>query len=279
MVEKIQSGEFIDLAELLPDRIGSLSGNPTLEDEDRVGSKKKKRQVTTILEWVRCFSLYMAIIALKHPGKLPDLLGYQVLIVEARMEYEGDGWLGYDRRFRQMAAAVPTTTWARIEPTLWNMAFAGKARAARCKYCFSLSHSEQQCELAPVEGQATDFQPKASSTQLSQARQRPICNEWNYNPAPRCPIPRCRYRHICLPCSRNPAILDKGHKAIFCPNYPTQTPSHAITPGLGQVFPQAPHAQPGPVFSSSQAYNNYQGYTPNQNHTIKSTGGQRYQPY
>ena len=115
LVEKIQSGQFVELAELLPDHIGSLSGNPALDDEDKTSSKQTKRQVTTILEWVRCFSLYMAVIALKNPGKLPDLLGYQVLIVEARMEHEGDGWLGYDCRFRQMAAAVPTTVWAKIE--------------------------------------------------------------------------------------------------------------------------------------------------------------------
>ena len=41
----------------------------------------------------------MTVIAFKNPGKLPDLLGYQVLIVEARMEHKGDGWLGYDHRF------------------------------------------------------------------------------------------------------------------------------------------------------------------------------------
>ena len=52
--------------------------------------------------------------SLRNPGKLPDLLGYQVLIVEARMEHEGDGWLGYDCHFRQMAVAVPTTIWAKI---------------------------------------------------------------------------------------------------------------------------------------------------------------------
>ena len=142
LVEKIQSGQFVELSELLPHHIGSLSGNPVLDNEDKASSKARP-QVTTILEWVRCFSLYMAVIALKNPGKLPDLLGYQVLIVEARMEHEGDRWLGYDCRFRQMAAAVPTTTWAKIEPTLWNMAFAGKARSVRCtvQLIYNLKHA------------------------------------------------------------------------------------------------------------------------------------------
>ena len=127
-----------------------------------------------------------------------------------------------------MAAALPSTTWAKIEPTLWSMAFAGKARTTRCKCYFSLSHSKQHCELSPAPSQTSDTQTKSSSTipasQSFQARQCLICNEWNYNPAPCRPIPRCCYRHICLPCSRNPRIIDKSHKAIFCPNLPGQTP-------------------------------------------------------
>ena len=64
----------------------------------------------------------------KYPEKTQDMLGYLVLVIEARMEYEGDGWLGYDRQFRQNAAASPDATWARIDPTLWNMAFICQAK-------------------------------------------------------------------------------------------------------------------------------------------------------
>ena len=54
-----------------------------------------------------------------------DMLGYQALIVEACMQYEGDSWLGYDRQFHQTEAGSPGTIWAKIEPMLWNMAFTG----------------------------------------------------------------------------------------------------------------------------------------------------------
>ena len=197
---------------------------------------------------------------MEDPARIPDLLGYQVLIVEARMEYEGNGWLGYDRRFRLMAAAVPGTIWAKIEPTIWSMAFAWKGRTSRCKYCFSLSHSDQHCELSQNLQQTSDTRSSlaTSSMQSSRTRPSPICNEWNYNPAPRCPIPRCRYRHICIPCSRNPRIADKGHKAMFCPNFPVQPPT---IPSLVQPPLQSNQAQQGPSFS--------QGYS----------GSQRFQPY
>jgi len=37
------------------------------------------------------------------------------------MEYEGDAWLGYDRRFRQRAASNPQASWAKSDSTLWYM--------------------------------------------------------------------------------------------------------------------------------------------------------------
>ena len=74
------------MAELLPDRLG-VSANPqnTGEKEDKQLSRSKKCQVTSILEWVQCFSIYTAVIAAKHPERIQDLLGYQALIIEAHI--------------------------------------------------------------------------------------------------------------------------------------------------------------------------------------------------
>ena len=90
------------MAELLPDRLG-VSADPSLEGdkEERQEQKPKCRQVTNILEWIQCFGIYMAVFTKKAPDWIEDFLGYQGLILEARMEYAGDGWLGYDWRFRQ----------------------------------------------------------------------------------------------------------------------------------------------------------------------------------
>ena len=104
---------------------------------------------------------------LKQPGRIPDLLAYETLIIEAHMEYSGDAWLGYDRWFRQCAATGYTKSWAIIDPTLWNLAFSGKARATRCKFCFSLSHGSSDCAWS------TD-QPTSCSSTSSSTFSRPI---------------------------------------------------------------------------------------------------------
>ena len=100
LVQKIQSGEYVDMSELLPEQLGP--SDIKLSSEKQQGTKKKL--ISNILEWVQCFSIYVSVIALKEPQRIPDLLCYMNLIIEVHREYSGDAWQGYDHRFRQRAA-------------------------------------------------------------------------------------------------------------------------------------------------------------------------------
>ena len=110
------------MAELIPDRLG-VTRSFENEESGKV-AKQKRRVVANIMEWVQCFGIYMAVISHKQPQRVPDLLGYQTLIIEAYLEYQDDVWMAYDRRFCQRTAA--TQPWAHIDTTLWNLAFSGK---------------------------------------------------------------------------------------------------------------------------------------------------------
>ena len=255
LVKRIQAGEFIDMSELLPEHLGTHSGPPLYgEKEDRSAQKRKHRHVTHILEWLQCYSTYMAALTAKHPERIQDLLGYQALILEARMEYDGDGWLGYDRRFRQRAAANPDTTWARIDPTLWNIAFAGQARATRCRYCFSLTHQAEECEWAPPASKAGQT-PAAPSSKPPNERRIQICYEWNHNPDPICPYPACKYLHICLYCGRDRIPeSQKDHKAMYCPRRRRPNPT---MPQQGRPAAAAWQTQPQFVGATPRRYRPY----------------------
>ena len=209
----------MDMAELLPDRLGVNAGPVgTSENDDKQSPKTKRRQVTNILEWIQCYSIYMAVVVEKHPEKIQDLLGYQTLIVEARREYDSDTWLGYDRRFRQNAAVSPGTVWARIDPTLWNMAFTGQAKSRRCKYCFSLSHQSVECDWAPANPstQPTNAPPPTNTRFNPRARADQVCYSWNHSPEPNCAFPGCKYQHVCLYCAKDLQATNKEHKAMYC---------------------------------------------------------------
>ena len=230
LVAKIQAGMFVDMADLLPDRLGTAGGHLAEEESPEKHfvvrlQHPKKKQVTNILEWIQCFGIYTAVVAKKDPARVQDLLGYQSLIVEAKMEYQGDGWLGYDRRFRQRAAADLGKPWSVIDPSLWSMALSGLAKATRCKHCFSLSHRADECEWAPPATSVMVQQHGPQQWRQPPPRPRfgrspPVCHEWNNSASPVCPHPDCRYQHVCSSCYYDNHVTQKDHKVINCPKRP-----------------------------------------------------------
>lgn len=210
LVKKINDGDFVEMADLLPDRLAN-SG-----DNELAKPSKKRRIVTNILEWVRCFGLYTSIISRSAPERVPDLLGYQALIIDAYTEYQGDHWSGYDRQFRQRAAVTPISTWSAMDTTLWNRAFGGMASLPRCIHCFSVSHKSIECELSPDIHTPSPSRTSTPGRPFSQS-QRPICFSWNEEPGPGCARRTCRFEHSCYLCSKDNSVQNKNHKAIHCP--------------------------------------------------------------
>ena len=62
LVERIQAGEYVNMVELLPDRLGAHGSSPAKEEK---GSKRPKSQITSIAEWVQCFGVFMAVVVSK----------------------------------------------------------------------------------------------------------------------------------------------------------------------------------------------------------------------
>ena len=135
------------------------------------------------------------------------------------MEYNSEAWLGYDRRFRQNAAAMPGTVWAKMDPTLWNKACTGQAHAQRCQYHSSLTHKSNDCDWADTTASSQVAKPTGSTAPtkpIVTTRAIRICYAWNHSPDTACPYPNCAYQHICLYCARDNQVIHKDHKAMFC---------------------------------------------------------------
>ena len=123
LVDKIECGAFIEMANLLPEQLGTYYSNKEPK------ARTKKPSVTNKMGWLQCFAVYIAVRCQKQPERIRDLMGYQALIINAYMEYTGDYWMGYDCRFRQITASQPDRSWASIDPTLWHLAFAGQSKS------------------------------------------------------------------------------------------------------------------------------------------------------
>ena len=116
LVSRIEDDEFIDMVELLPER---LDPSRTLFTDKPEPPKFNRcyETVTSILKWTQCFAIYAVILCKKCPEKLPNMLSYLILTIQNHVEYEGNAWLGYNRRFRQRVVFTPQVSWAKSDST------------------------------------------------------------------------------------------------------------------------------------------------------------------
>ncbi len=80
----------------------------------------------------------MIVMAMRYPGRLPDLLAYSSKIVEASRCYEGTPWLAYDVHFRKQAAAKKLVNIAETDTSIWTWYFSRAKAKVVCKDCLGL---------------------------------------------------------------------------------------------------------------------------------------------
>ena len=144
LVQKIISWEYVDLGELLPEHLHlASSGTSTsssvviLLESSYNTHRRKQRQITDIATWVQIFSSYMLVLATKHPEALPELISYQLLIVQHGQKFRYPSWLRYDIDFRTWAAQTKSRNWSQINPQCYALAFTGQGSSSHwCPICF-----------------------------------------------------------------------------------------------------------------------------------------------
>ena len=88
LAAKIKRGEFIEMAELLPEFWSS-----TREHDHSKQEAKSRRacSVQDIFTWVQCYSLYVSVIGPQHPSRIQELMAYQANIVSGYPELHRPG--------------------------------------------------------------------------------------------------------------------------------------------------------------------------------------------
>ena len=121
LVQLIRSGRFIEMRDLLYDNstlrghYEGLHGSTGLQLLP-VSSRPRVREVTTLSSWICCYLTYCAVQAPDQATR--DRMTYAILVVREAMRHGGQGWLYYDRLFRQQAAINPGLQWNAIHPQL-----------------------------------------------------------------------------------------------------------------------------------------------------------------
>ena len=226
IVHQIQAGQFVEMRDLLGDNVAvkqhfeELHGSVGLHILPMT-SRPRVREVTSLPSWVCCFLTYLAV-GTSDPA-VRDKLTYAVLLVREAMRHGGQGWLEYDRLFRQQVAINPTLSWNVIHPALQaTTILAQRASGMYCVTCQECDHVAAQCALSqlhppalrgsgPTQVSARNPGQAGMSSRVSSR----ICNSWNDGA---CAYPgTCTYRHICSVCFRT------SHQAKDC----------RLRPGIG----------------------------------------------
>ena len=72
-----------------------------------------------ISTWLLCFNQYMAALCSVYPGMLLQMLAYVNMIIQAQLQFSGDGWLTYDRMFHTAAGTGRNTEWQKVDASLY----------------------------------------------------------------------------------------------------------------------------------------------------------------
>ena len=93
LLEKIQHWEYVDPAELLPaPSTYDECANPPVKFTLFPGCeilRPRRRQIESIIDWVKAFTVCSAALLQKHPDQRNELLAYQLTIIRAAQQYDG----------------------------------------------------------------------------------------------------------------------------------------------------------------------------------------------
>lgn len=216
LVQRIQSGQFVDMRDLLADNVHLLNQLTSLHGATALPlatiNRTRLREIPSLASWLYCFNAYVAVRT--QDPLTRQMLAYSRLIIREALRHGGVGWLEYDRVFRRQLSINPTLPWKTLEPGLQAATILSQRTSSgmMCNLCRESDHTTHQCALAPLQQQLT---VQSQTSPPPRPWRRPetllrICVAWNKG---QCNRARCSYRHVCATCQRS-------HKARDCPDTP-----------------------------------------------------------
>lgn len=214
LAQKILRLEFIEMRELMPET--------WLREEEEASKntiawpKRRSAPVTDILQWLQCYAAMVGVLSKAYPSMVPEFMSYQATIIKCARDFDGLAWAQYDRAYRRQVAQTKDLRWSRLNPTLYSLCFAGKAkRHIVCAFCLSDNHTTEQCPENPssVANSMSWFNNSTLPGPSQAYYQERLCNLFNAVGGPRCNFHQCKFAHKCSACRGT-------HARAFCRKFP-----------------------------------------------------------
>ena len=156
IVQAIRTSRYVEMRDLLADNVAVHQHFEDIHEAMGVqvlpvSSRLRIREVTSLPSWVCCFLIYIAVGTADPVAR--QRLTYAILLIREALHHGGQGWLEYDRLFRQQAAIDPTFPWNLIHPGLQATTMLGQSArpGTFCSICRETDHSAPQCAMAQLQ--------------------------------------------------------------------------------------------------------------------------------
>ena len=121
---------------------------------------------------------------------VPAFMAYQAIIIKCYRDFEGLAWAQYDWVYRRGVAQSKDFRWSRLNPTLYSLCFAGKAKKhVACSFCLSDNHVSGSKPHPRWEFQ---FCPPMQKLRT--------CHFFNTRDGSCCIYQQCKFAHLCTLC-------------------------------------------------------------------------------
>ena len=235
LVQQIRAGWPVEMRDQLWDNVvvrrhnEELHGAMAVQLLPVIFSRPRLREVATLPAWICCFLTYLAVSTSDVATCVS--LTYAMLLVREALRHGGQGWMEYDRLFRQQAAIDASLPWNSIQPSPQATTILGQRTPRQglfCTLCQECDHMAAQCALGQLQQTTTQGSSNQGGTPGPSRGSQRICASWNDGA---CLYPgTCNFRHICSKCFRS------SHKAKNCRAQPRSRGS-PTTPGPSQQPP------------------------------------------
>ena len=196
---KVQKGEFIDLAKLLPrDRIITEEDNRMQliikEGASYWVPMTDSLQITGFNHWSQAFRVYTDIFARANPMRASELIQYSHVIHTISQQFTWDNVYMYDKDFRLHMSRHPRRNWSLILQQAWAMRLREPLRS------HSFNHRDGSNNYNSTNRHSQHNQKRVNVNDICRRFNRGKCSFGM----------RCKYEHRCNYCFK------MGHCVLNC---------------------------------------------------------------
>ena len=207
LAQRIWELEFIEMEEFLPTNkaIQALELAGTTEGEVRGvfhQLQQQARRVTDLITWVRCFTLYIAVMSQKRPELVAPMTAHLHMVIKLHGR-GGLDWFHYDWKARRETCAMGPAEWGRCDPRQLLCSSGGGVMEDPFDPLpegVPAGSGVGTPAVTPVKTRQPSFQPRSSAG--SARKQGGVCRLFNRAPAGCSYGDQCIFVHRCTICRR-----------------------------------------------------------------------------